>query len=96
MSTYKTRVIENALSQKGFKKKESHHKKYTLYINGKRTSIYTFVSHGTKEYGDNLLNKMKNQLHISREELNDLIDCPLKHEDLVRILADKKFLKLRL
>jgi len=24
-------------------------KKYTLYVNGKRTSIYTFVSHGTKE-----------------------------------------------
>ncbi len=24
-------------------------KKYTLYVNGKRTSMYTFVSHGTKE-----------------------------------------------
>jgi len=90
LSTYKTRVIENALSQKGFEKKESHHKKYTLYVNGKRSSIYTFVAHGTKEYGDNLLNKMKNQLDISREELNDLIDCHLKHEDLVRILANKK------
>ncbi len=89
MSTYKTRVIESALSKKGFRKKESHHKKYTLYVNGKMTSIYTFVSHGTKDYGDNLLNKMKNQLYISREELNDLIDCPLKHEDLIRILAGK-------
>ena len=64
-------------------------KKYTLYVNGKRTSMYTFVSHGTKEEGDNLLNKMKSQLDISREELNDLIDCPLKHEDLIRILAGK-------
>jgi len=89
LSTYKTRAIESALSKKGFRKKESHHKKYTLYVNGKRTSIYTFVSHGTKDYGDNLLNKMKNQLYISRKELNDLIDCPLKHEDLIRILAGK-------
>jgi hypothetical protein len=32
---------------------------------------------------------MKSQLDISREELNDLIDCPLKHEDLIRILAGK-------
>lgn len=92
MSTYKTRVIESALSKKGFEKKESHHKKYTLYVNGKRTSIYTFISHGNKEYGDNLLNKMKDQLHISRKELEELIMCPLKHEDYIRILHKKNLI----
>lgn len=92
MSTYKTRVIESALSKKGFEKKESHHKKYTLYVNGKRTSIYTFISHGNKEYGDNLLNKMKDQLHISRKELEELIMCPLKHEDYIQILHKKNLI----
>lgn len=72
--------------------KASHHKKYTLYINGKRTSIYTFISHGIKEYGDYLLNKMKKQLYISSEELDKLIECPLKKEDLIKILNEKNLI----
>lgn len=92
MSSYKTRVIENSLINKGFILKQSHHKKYTLYINGKRTSIYTFISHGIKEYGDILLNKIKKQLHISREQLDKLIECPLKEEDLIKILDEKNLI----
>lgn len=92
MSSYKTRIIENSLINKGFKMKASHHKKYTLYINGKRTSIYTFISHGIKEYGDYLLNKMKKQLYISSEELDKLIECPLKKEDLIKILNEKNLI----
>ena len=89
MASYKSRKIENSLNKKGFEVKRSHHKKYTLYIDGKRTSIYTFISHGTKEYGDTLLSKMKEQLYLSKEELEQFIDCPLEKEDYIKILAEK-------
>jgi predicted RNA binding protein YcfA (HicA-like mRNA interferase family) len=91
LPTYKSRTIEKALLKKGFQKERgrSRHKKFTLYIRGRRTSIYTFISHGINEYGDDLLNKMRNQLHLTKRQLIDLIECPLKHEGLIEILEEQ-------
>jgi len=64
MATYKTRKIESALSKKGFQLRESsHHKKWTLFVDGKKTAVYTWISHGLKEYGDSLLREMKKELY---------------------------------
>jgi hypothetical protein len=82
---YKTKDIESALSRKGFQVHHSKHKIYILYINGKKTRIFTFISHGIKEYGDTLLGAMKKQLHLSNEELRGLIKCPLSEEQLIEI-----------
>jgi hypothetical protein len=54
MPTYKTRKIVASLTKKGFspKKGKSKHIKYTLYVSGKKTSIFTWISHGLDEYED--------------------------------------------
>ena len=47
MTSYKSTEIEDALTRKGFivtkKNKKVHHKKLTLFVNGKKTSVYTFI-----------------------------------------------------
>jgi hypothetical protein len=89
MSTYKTRDIESALIKKGFQVKQSHHKFYSLFVDGKKTNIKTFISHGIKEYNKTLLSSMKNQLHLSSKEFEDLISCPLTQELLIEIYSKK-------
>jgi hypothetical protein len=97
MPTYKTRKIAASLTKKGFspKKGKSKHIKYTLYVNGKKTSIFTWISHGLDEYEDRLLNAMKKELHLeSNRELDDLIECPMSAESLVSLLEARGKLKI--
>lgn len=89
MNSYKTKDIESALSKKGFQVHQSKHKIYILYVNGKKTNVRTFVSHGIKEYGKTLISKMRNQLYLSREEFDDLVSCPLTEEKLLEIYIDR-------
>lgn len=89
MNSYKTKDIESALSKKGFQVHQSKHKIYILYVDSKKTNVRTFVSHGIKEYGKTLISRMRNQLHLSREEFDDLVSCPLTEEKLLQIYMDR-------
>jgi len=89
MSTKTTHQIRQSLTKKGFVEDKTHHCYFHLYINGKRTSIYTLLSHGKKECGDNLLAKMARELRLKRKEFNDLIDCPLDKETYIQMLKTK-------
>ncbi len=97
MASHKTRKIESALSKKGFRiknGKKCHHKKYTLFVDGKRTRVYTWISHGIKEYNDSLLSEMKKELYLeSPKEIEDLICCPMSGEELVILLKERGVLR---
>jgi len=58
-------------------------------MNGKITSVHTFLSHGQKEYSPDLLAKMKNQLHLSGKEFTNLIQCPLTGEQYLQLLIER-------
>jgi len=85
----KTRDIESALRKKGFMARESHHKMFYLSNKGKITGVHTFLSHGLREYNADLLAKMRDQLHLSGQELEDLIRCPLSGEEYIRLLEER-------
>jgi hypothetical protein len=89
LSTRKTGDISRALSTKGFECDKSHHEMYWLHVEGRRSSVRTRISHGAREYGDNLLGQMARQLGLSRSEFDDLVDCPLSEEDYVTRLVDR-------
>jgi hypothetical protein len=89
---YKVRDIESALQKKGFLKKTTHHKLFYLCINDRITGIHTFISHGLFEYNDTLLSKMKHQMHLSGNELDAFIKCPLTSEEYVAILNERGIL----
>lgn len=93
MKSCKTRDIAAALVRKGFEERASHHKIYYLCIEGKITGVHTFLSHGVKEYNADLLVKMRNQLHLSGKELDDLIRCPLSGEDYAKLLFERGVLE---
>ena len=94
MATRKAREIKEGLTKKGFITVQGDHTFLFLSVEGRKSSIRTKISHGIKEYGDNLLSYVARELHISTKQLDDLLDCPLKYEDYLSILKTKKILVL--
>jgi hypothetical protein len=90
MASRKAREIKDSLIKKGFISVQRDHTYLFLYVDGRKSSIHTKISHGIKEYGDNLLSLMSRQLHLSTKQLDDLLDCPLSYDDYLSILKDKK------
>jgi hypothetical protein len=83
MAKRKTAKIGSALQRKGFQKEETHHTYYYFIYNGKKTEIYTYLSHGKKDISPYLRSKMANQLKIKPEEFDKLIDCTMSEDDLI-------------
>lgn len=82
----KTRDIDGSLRKKGFKREDKHHIFYQLWVDEKKTTIYTKVSHGSSEVHDSLLGQMARQLRLDRNQFCELVDCSLTHEDYLAIL----------
>lgn len=86
----KARDVQRALEKKGFQKKEGgRHTKYILYVEGKKTRIITVFSRSRdkKELGNDLLRRIKKQLHLEENEMfQDFVECPLTYEDYLSVL----------
>ena len=86
--------VERALTKKGFVREPGDHRFYFLYDEkGKRTSIRTKVSHNQQEINDYLINCMKKQLHLTKSEFLDLVNCPLSRENYLAVLKNSGVLK---
>ena len=92
MGTRKNFKIVSALSKKGLQPQMAKHIKLTFQYEGKDTGVRTWVSHGKKEIGNRLLEIMAEQLHLSRQEFDDLMNCPLGEQGLVKIYSEKGLL----
>jgi hypothetical protein len=95
MSNYRTSKIESALSKKGFVQHNTHHKMFTYYFDGKKTSVRTRMSHGIDSYGDNLLSPVAKQLRLSKRQLEDFIECPLTAEKYADHLLNNKYVSVQ-
>jgi hypothetical protein len=89
MEPRRVRDIEASLQRKGFHKMQGDHHYFHLYVNGKKTAIFTKTSHGIKEYGGQLLKSMAWQLRLSTAELYRLVDCPMSEEEYISLLREK-------
>ena len=93
MKPRKSKEMATTLRQKGFQQIEGHHHLFILHVNGIPTSVRTFLSHGAKEYGDNLLAKIKLQMHLqTAQNLDNFFDCPMSAEDYLEILRTNAIL----
>ena len=92
MRARKPKDIEKALLKKGFvKESESHHHYYYLIINGKKSDLYTYLSHGkqSKDYGTKLMEKVKKQLRFTdRKKAELFLDCPMSAEQYITMLEE--------
>jgi hypothetical protein len=80
------RDVMAALEAKGFRKKENDHTFFHLWVEGRKTPVYTKVSHGEREIRDRLLGIMARQLKLSGKQFRELIECPLTAAEYIRLL----------
>lgn len=83
------RDVTKALSKKGFRQREGDHKYYHLYVAGKKTPIFTKVSHGEQEIGDPLVSGMAKQLKLSTGQFRSLVDCQLEESAYLDLLREQ-------
>jgi hypothetical protein len=84
--------IESALQNKGFKPNKTHHNYFVYHtLSGKKTLVKTKTSHTPKMkiIGDPLLGKMARQVHLSKPDFLDLIDCPMDQQRYEGVLREK-------
>ena len=91
MATLKARKILSGLEKKGFVQAEGDHTYLILYVNGKKTSIRTKVSHGSNEINDYLITKMSMQVKLERKKFLDLVNCPLSLERYLEELRSQVY-----
>lgn len=68
--------------RKGFLLSESRHQRLRYYsLCGDKTNLVTLMSHSSsRDVDDRLLAKMARQLHLTRRQFDDLVDCTLSQD----------------
>ncbi len=77
-------LLINALLRKGSEKSETHHTMLWFTVQGRRTSIHTWISHGQRKVDDRLLRLVAKELHLSSAELAKFVECELSYDDYLR------------
>lgn len=90
------REIKRALQAKGFAlQSQRDHDVYFFQHEGKTQPVYTKLSRGQKyrTIDDSLLDRMRKQLHLSKDEFERWVGCPLGQTEYLQILTQKGILK---
>ena len=87
MTLRKVREVSSNMCKKGFQKKETDHTKFHLYVDGKRTGIYTKISHGEVEIHEPLIKHMARQLRLSKSQFLAFVDCSIDGDMYLSILV---------
>ncbi len=86
---------EKALLQKGFKQSDTHHRYYYLYVDGKRTQVFTYMSHrpsGSDVYTPEVAS-MKRQMYFdSPNQFRAFVRCDISGTQYVDHLREKGIL----
>lgn len=94
MATYSTKKLKGALTNKGYKEKQSHHTMYLYYHNDKKTHIITKISQGETEFNEAILAERRKQMRLpKKKDFLDFMECPLSHQDYAKILLDNGHLE---
>jgi hypothetical protein len=91
---FKARDVSSVLKQKGFEEyPDRDHTFYFFHYSGKKTSVYTKISHGETDIGDPLCSLMARQMKLTKSQFRDFIDCPLTVEEYTKVLEDHNHVK---
>ncbi len=96
MKIRKSKDIIAVLVKKGFElnPQKEHHEFYYLIVDGKKHNIYTYISHGKKDYDKSLLSQVKKQLKFdTTENFENFLDCPFTKENYFQMLTDSGIIK---
>ena len=85
------RDVVTALQKKGFRPETGDHNFFFFYTaEGKKTSVYTKTSFGTKykTIGDNLVGAMARQCDLTKRQFEDYVACRITQAGLEKILIE--------
>ena len=90
----RARDVEGALKAKGFQEKDKRdHVYYFFYYKGKKTNIFTKISHGENEIHDKNCSSMARQIKLNSAQFKDFVACPLTPELYLKLLLDSKHIE---
>lgn len=86
-------TIRAGLVGKGFQEvtKKKDHDFYYLFVDGKKTSVFTRLSRGSdfKDYSDPLVTKVYRQIGLSKQQFLKYLDCTLSLRDYLSLLRQQ-------
>jgi hypothetical protein len=84
-------TIRAALTRKGFREKSAGHIQLYLFVDGKKTSVFTRLSHGSghREYSDDLVGMVARQIGLTKGEFVEFVDCRLEFVPYVGLLRQR-------
>ena len=91
MKIRKSKDIQDVLLLKGFELNpaKAHHRCYYLVVNGRKTEIKTYISHGNSDYNSYLMQQVKKQLKFQdTKKAEDFFDCPMSEKEYVAMLRE--------
>jgi len=86
MAILKAKTIESALCKKGFVREDKDHRKFRLFVNGLKKSIWTMTSHNDQDIGNRLQACMAEQMHLTRAEFLLFVACSISEQQYVCLL----------
>lgn len=95
MKSRKTREVRHAPIRKGFgEDRKRDHWYYFLYVAGRKSAIYTKISHSQTELGAGWLSVMARQLRIGTAQFELFIDCELSEAGYIRLLVETAHIRI--
>jgi hypothetical protein len=90
----RARDVDGALKLKGFKETDKRdHVYYFFYYKGKKTNIFTKISHGENEIHDKNCSSMARQIRLNSAQFREFVACGLKTEMYLQLLLDSKHIE---
>jgi len=84
-----SREVKQALLTKGFlEDRQRDHRYYFFHYAGKKSQVYTKISHGAREIDDSLCSMMARQMKLNTSQFRNFVDCCLSEEMYAQILIN--------
>ena len=91
MSEIRTAPIISALLSKGFVRASGNrdHQYFFFHYHGKKSDIFTRISHGARAIDDWLAGRMARQLRLSKREFMSLVECTIGGAEYARLMEER-------
>jgi hypothetical protein len=68
---------------------------YWFYVDGKKTSVHTWISHGERKYEKQLLAKVRSQIRLQDwDEFRRFVECPMQYGAYLNLMVARGHVKL--
>jgi hypothetical protein len=88
----KAREVKQALRTKGFHEEDRDHWYYIFYYHGKKSNIYTKISHNETDISPSLCAAMARQIKLNSSQFSEFVDCALTAEKYLNFLITEQYL----